>query len=455
MLLFTASTLLVALVAAVQQPSGDATGAPASRATSRRSAQGVDPATSRPARRPNIVLIMADDIGVECFGCYGGSSYETPVIDGLARRGMRFTQCYSQPLCTPSRVKLMTGRSNARNYRAFSVLPPGERTFAQVLQAGGYETAVAGKWQLYAAEHYPENLRGTGTLPAAAGFDAWCLWQVEKMGSRYWGPGYLADGEFVTAPKKIYGPDVYTDYLLAFMEKNKARPFLAYFPMALVHNPFVPAPGSGDARDKRGPKHFASMVSYMDRIVGRIVAKVEALGISEQTIILFTGDNGTNRQIRSKVGDRIVRGGKGRTDATGNHVPLLALWPGRIEAGSTCNDLVDFADFFPTLVQLAGLKLPEGVVLDGLSFAPQLLGKKGRAHDSLYCYYHPRPITRKKSRPVSFAFDKHWKLYADGRFYDLDADRLEEQVLPADEDDEARKAARARLQRRLDTAPHR
>lgn len=406
-------------------------------------------------RPPNIILILADDIGIECLESYGGTSYKTPALDAMASKGMRFTHCYSQPLCTPSRVKLMTGRSNARNYRAFSVLPPRERTFSQELKAAGYKTAIAGKWQLYAAEHYPKRIRGTGILPKDAGFDAYCLWQVERLGRRYWGPSYSVDGKFVTQPLKVYGPDVYVEFLLSFIEKNKARPFLVYYPMALVHNPFLPAPGDGSAEDRRDPKHFASMVRYMDRLVGRIVDHVEKLGLSKQTLILFAGDNGTNRKIRSRMGNRIVRGGKGRTDATGNHVPLLALWPGRIEAGSTCEDLVDFADFFPTLLAVAGRPVPDSRQLDGLSFLPQLVGKNGERHDSLFCYYHPRPLTRKKSRPIRMAFDKHWKLYADGRLFDLQGDPAEKSPLLEDQDDPVRTKARLRLRARLTSMPSR
>ena len=150
---------------------------------------------SAPTERPNVILIMADDVGYECFGCYGSRQYQTPNIDRLAREGMRFTHCYSQPLCTPSRVKLMTGLSNVRNYSAFSVLNPDQRTIGHHMQAAGYRTFIAGKWQLLGAEQYAKQFRKKGTWPRDAGFDEFCLWQVDKLGSRYWGPLLNINGE--------------------------------------------------------------------------------------------------------------------------------------------------------------------------------------------------------------------------------------------------------------------
>ena len=156
---------------------------------------------------PNVVLIFADDVGVEAFGCYGGTSYDTPNLDALAAGGMRFTHCYSQPLCTPSRVKLMTGKSNQRNYVSFSILDPGERTFAHMARDAGYATAVAGKWQLLGWEGYGE-WAGRGSTPAQAGFDSWCLWQVEELGKRYWDPTLDVDGELMKKIEGVYGPDL-------------------------------------------------------------------------------------------------------------------------------------------------------------------------------------------------------------------------------------------------------
>ena len=242
-------------------------------------------ASAQEDARHNVLVILADDLGAECLGCYGGTSYPTPELDRLAAAGVRFAQGHTQPLCTPTRVEIMTGLSNARNYVAFSVLPPGSRTFAHLLGDAGYDTGVFGKWQLYAAEHYPESLRGTGTLPEDAGFEQHCLWQVDVLGSRYWSPRLRINGETQQFDEDIYGPDVCAEWLMEFIGTERDRPFLAYWPMALPHSPFVPPPPKPDAF-KKGAKHFAAMVTYMDTLVGRVVRHIEKLGLAERTLVL-------------------------------------------------------------------------------------------------------------------------------------------------------------------------
>ncbi len=410
------------------------------------------PSTSRP---PNVILIMADDVGVEGFSCYGSESYATPNIDRMAAEGLRFTQCHSQPLCTPTRVKLMTGKSNARNYDAFSVLRRGEPTFGHVFQQAGYATAIAGKWQLLAAEHYKPPVRGSGTRPEEAGFDEHCLWQVEKLGSRFWGPTYERNGELVKEDRDVYGPDRYTEFLLEFMERHRNEPFFCYYPMALVHSPFVPTPDSPDRTAKNDPKHFGAMVSYMDALVGRIRAHVEKLGLADDTLILFTADNGTHRKIRSRQRGKDVAGGKNSTLDTGTHVPLVACWPGRIRGGFVCNDLVDFADFIPTLCELTGATTIGDAGCDGVSFAPQLLGERGTPRTAIHCWYHARPKTRPKSRPVRFVRNTRFKLYDDGRFFDLHRDPMEKNSLAGIELHDHAAEALAILRQALADAPPR
>lgn len=409
----------------------------------------IAPAQGRP---PNIVLILADDIGVECLSLYGGTSYQTPNIDRLAAEGMRFTQCHSQPLCTPSRVKLMTGRSNVRNYVAFSVLDRGERTFAHVLGNAGYKTAVAGKWQLLGAEHYTGGQRSAGTRPEDAGFQRHSLWQVEKLGSRYWGPRILTDGQLTQHPVEVYGPDLYCQYLLDFMAEHKEEPFLAYFPMAIPHNPFQPTPRTGAGPDGgTRPANFTAMVAYMDELVGRIQKKVDELGIAEHTLILFTADNGTNRNIRSQMGDREVAGGKGKTVNRGTHVPLIARWPGTVPANTTCSDLIDFSDFLPTFCDLGDIDPPGNPTLDGRTFAPQLRGNEGEPRDWIHIWYHPRPVGQPQTVPVQFVRDARWKLYRSGEFFDLDTDPEEQRPLIAADGTAA--AARDRLVEALASFP--
>ena len=431
----------------------EAQGAVPSPSADQSKSQAAESSRARVVRPPNIVLIMADDVGVEAFKAYGGQSYATPELDRLIAGGMRFDHCHSQPLCTPSRVKLMTGRSNARNYVAFSVLRKDARTFAHALRDRGYATGVFGKWQLLAAEHYKKPIRGSGTLPEDAGFDTHVLWQVDKLGSRYWGPLLRHDGETKQHPPERFGPDVFCDALCEFMERSSRgenkKPFFAYWPMALVHSPFVPAPDEHGKRPegKNGPAQFGSMMHHMDRLIGRVARKIEALGIESETLFLFTSDNGTHRRIRSQSGGKTIRGGKGLTNDRGTHVPLVAWWKGIIEKGSTCKALIDFADFYPTLLELAGAK--REAQLEGRSFAAALAGEKLPPRDGIACYYWPRPKTRKKSSAKRFARDRRYKLYADGRLFDVVADPEEQSALASDKDDDALRDARARLGRVL------
>jgi arylsulfatase A len=383
-----------------------------------------------PSSRPNIILIMADDLGYECIGANNGTSYKTPVLDGLAKTGIRFEHCYSQPLCTPSRVQIMTGIYNVRNYTTFGVLGRGETTFAHVLKKSGYATCIAGKWQL-------------GNQPDAAqhfGFDEVCLWQHTVRGNktdghdnRYVNPTIDINGKTATLPKGSFGPDVCSDFLCDFMEKHKAEPFFIYYPMILTHCPFVPTPDSQDWNPeskgsnsyKGNAKYFGDMVTYMDKIVGKITAKLEALGLRDNTLILFTGDNGTDKPVVSSMGNRKVAGGKGSMTDAGTSVPLVANWPGTIPKGSVTTDLVDFSDFFPTICEAADVAVPPSLNIDGRSFLPQLKGQKGNPREWIYCWYS------RSGGPVGkeWARNQRYKLYRTGEFYDVSKDVLEKKPL--------------------------
>lgn len=406
--------------------------------------------------RPNIVLIMADDVGIEGFSCYGSESYKTPHIDALAKSGVRFTNCHSQPLCTPSRIKIMTGKSNGRNYVAFSIMAPRTTTFAHLLKKAGYRTGVVGKWQLYGAEQYGKQAK-TGIHPTKAGFDEYCLWQVEKLGSRYWDPLIDRNGEFIKMTRGKYGPDLFTEYATDFFKRHRDKPFCLYYPMALVHSPFVPTPKS-DVKTgkkkrrigkKRRQRNFADMVSYMDEIVGRIVTSLKQLKLDRKTIVIFTADNGTHRSITSRLNGRTIRGGKGQTADVGTHVPLVVSWPGVAAKGRVCEDLIDFTDFLPTLLDVAGVKKPADFLTDGRSFLPQIRGEKGTPREWLYCFYHPRP---ERGQAKRFVRTVRYKLYGDGRFFDVVKDRGEQSPIPAKV--AKTQAIREKLQAALDTAPN-
>ena len=324
--------------------------------------------------RPNVILIMADDVSWECFGCYGGEDYNTPRIDQLAAEGVKFEHCYSTPICTPSRVKLMTGKYGFRNYTHFGYLNPKERTFGHMMQESGYKTAIAGKWQLNGLyNQLPGNQ--DASRPNRAGFDESLLWQVTKGkggdgGERFWNPPLEQNGTFISKEQNAgkYGPDLLTDFVCDFIERNREQPFFVYYPMVLVHDPFVPTPKTvGDQpiteqlnkapkspADKK--KNFVAMVQYMDFLIGRIADKVDELGLGEETIILFTADNGTNTGIRSQWNGVEIKGGKAGMKDNGTHVPLIARWKGHTPSGKALPDLVDFTDFYATLLDVAGKK---------------------------------------------------------------------------------------------------
>ena len=173
--------------------------------------------------KPNVILIMADDLGYETLGTYGGQSYSTPNLDRLAQTGMRFDYCYSTPLCTTSRVQLMTGKYNFRNYIGFGLLDPGEVTFGHLMKEAGYNTCVVGKWQLYGNARQRKLAGRGGALPLDAGFDSWCLWQMKDRGFRYKDPTLDIDSAGLVNFPRDYGPDVFARYIDGYLEKNRDR----------------------------------------------------------------------------------------------------------------------------------------------------------------------------------------------------------------------------------------
>jgi len=354
------------------------------------------------SNKPNILLIMADDLGFEGLGCYGGTSYATPNLDALARGGTMFANCHSTPKCSPSRVTIMTGRYTFRTTTKWGHIPDSEVTFGSVLAAAGYKTALAGKWQMALQKDNPKHL-------AQKGFEQSCVWAWHE-GPRYWKPVIYRNDKILGGTSERYGPDVYTDFLVDFMKTNRENRFLAYYPMCLTHFPKGDEPKGPDGKWET----FKEMVENMDRKVGELVAALDKLGLRENTLILFTTDNGSPTKVTSRMGDREVRGGKAKLTDAGTHVPLIANWAKTTPAGTVCQDLIDFSDFMPTLAELAGGNLPD-IKIDGTSFVPQLKGKKGNPREWIYTEYSGK----------SWARTKQWKLYRDGRLYDMKNDPLE------------------------------
>jgi len=244
------------------------------------------------------------------------------------------------------------------------------------------------------------------------------------------------------------------DFICDFIESHTNEPFFVYYPMNLPHCPFVPTPDSADwdpesigsPTYKGNPEYFGDMVAYMDKLVGRILDTVEEQGLSDRTIILFTGDNGTDRPVVSQLNGREVAGAKGKTTDAGTRVPLIVGGAG-VES-QVVSDLVDFTDFLPTLCDIANVELPDSLVLDGRSFLPQLRGNEGEPREWIYCWYSSNG--KEKDARV-FARTHEYKLYRNGEFFHVPDDPLEKQPLPRESLTESQLAVRETLQGIIDT----
>ena len=410
--------------------------------------------------RPNIVLMLVDDLGYECLGSNGSRTFagKTPVVDQLAAGGMRFEQTFVQPNCTPTRVALMTGKYNVRNYVHFGLLENSQTTFGNLFHDGGYDTCIVGKWQLGGSV--------ADDTPRHFGFDEYCLYHIKgvpkpsgedgKYTSRYINPGLVINGEGKIFDGNAYAPDICNDFVLDYIERHKSqdRPFFIYYPMMLTHSPFDPTPDSSDYPGRKGAirsgfEHYQDMVAYNDKLIGKIVEKLDALGLRDNTLLMFLGDNGTPGafSVEMKDGTR-VSSGKGGITRAGIHVPFVANWPGNIPAGKVCADLVNVTDFLPTLCDVSGISLPEGFVCDGQSFFPQLRGEKGTPRAWIYSWWCP--LMNKPQPTYEVAFTSEFKLHRTGEFYDWRTDPDEQKPLKvADLEGDAAKAARM-LQAALD-----
>ena len=390
--------------------------------------------------QPNIVLIMADDVGCEPIGAYGGERWKTPHIDALAKGGMRFDYCFSMPVCHPTRICLMTGKYPFRLKSGWGSFPKVEekKTVAQVLKKAGYATAIAGKWQLCLMKKDIEQ-------PARMGFDQWSVFGWHE-GARFHEPMIYEDGRLRTDTKAKYGPNLYVDFLGRFMEKSSEakKPFFAYYSMALAHDvtddipkqvPYVPG--------KDRWMNYGEMVESMDDMIGKLVSKIDQLGLRKNTIILFTGDNGTATSVTGVMNGRTIKGGKGSMPDSGNHVPFIARWSGTIKAGRTTRAIVNFSDILPTVAEIAGTKVEHKI--DGVSFLGHLKGGKP-AREVSYCWYARNGGTKGKE----FARTADWKLYPNGKFYNVYKDVLEKNPVSPGKLNSKTRVIRAQLQKELD-----
>ncbi|MEN8120461.1 MAG: sulfatase-like hydrolase/transferase [Bacteroidota bacterium] len=414
--------------------------------------------TEKTENKPNIILIMADDMGYECLNSYENSFYKTPVLDSLALQGIRFSNCISQPLCTPSRVKIMTGLYNYRNYDCFGHLNNEEYTFGNLMKDAGYSTCIAGKWQLNGLAYKDSILDWNNKLrPQKFGFDEYCLWQLTKTraeGERYSNPLIEQNGKVLEMDEESYGPDIFSNFIMNFIERKKDKPFFIYYPMVLVHDPFVPTPDSEkwknrEIRYKNDTSYFKEMIAYTDKIVGKINNKLKQLGLDENTILIFTGDNGTHPSIYTYTANEIIQGGKGNTTDAGTRVPLIINWPKKIKKGFVYDELIEFSDFFPTFADIAKKKVKS----DGRSFYSLLSGKKHEARKTAFVHYDPKWGKRVNQYRNQFVRTLDYKLYQDGNFYDLDDDKLEKTPLLSDSLSKGERSLKSILENELKKHP--
>jgi arylsulfatase A-like enzyme len=416
--------------------------------------------------RPNIVLILADDLGYGDLGCYGQEKIQTPNIDRLAREGMRFTHFYAgASVCAPSRCVLMTGKHGGR-CRVRGNAPTAQRhrqslqaedtTVTAMLRQAGYATALAGKWGIGDAD--------TPGHPLLHGFDR-TFGYLDQIHAHMFYPEWLwrgrekialpnevrpvpvgKDGEWgtggITTKPVAYSPKLMLDEALGFIEQNKAGLFFLYFATTIPHANNEAAkelgngaevPDLGAYKDKPWPepeKGYAAMISYLDAQVGAILERLEALGLDQKTLVVFTSDNGPEKKQFAGYDTTFFksagphRGFKRDHTDGGIRVPFIVRWPGKIKGATVSGHVGYFGDFFATATELSGVEPPAG--LDSISLVPTLLGRANeqRSHDFLYWEYPGGSVSSSQAALM----DGRWKAIRSGsstaplELFDLHAD---------------------------------
>ncbi|MBW7866609.1 MAG: sulfatase-like hydrolase/transferase [Candidatus Hydrogenedentes bacterium] len=362
--------------------------------------------TAKTDRPPNFIVVLADDIGAGELGCYGHPSQRTPELDRMAREDVQFDTCYASPICHPSRVMLLTGQYGCRNgvYNFSGMrggpapdspaedIARGQFTFANALKANGYATALAGKWQLSGKQ--PD-------LIFECDFDEYCVWAMEGMlppgtphpggregngrPARYWHPSILLNGRQMPTNPDDYGPNLHHEFVTDFMRRHREQPFVVYYSMCLTHGPHLPTPDQNPSPEERkgaSQKNYPDTVEYLDKLMGRLDTALGELGLRENTIVFFTGDNGTGGA------------GKGQPTEQGARVPMIVQGPGIVKKRGLTPELTDLSDIFPTLLDFAGVPLPEGRPIDGRSLAPFLRGESDQTRDWIFSFIADRRILR-------------------------------------------------------------
>lgn len=405
-------------------------------------------------QRPNIVYILADDLGFAELSCNGSDRYKTPHIDALANGGVRFTRFYTVPLCGPSRALILLGRYGFRSGAVTqdackTIIRTGEKAevmIPTVLKKAGYASALIGKWG---------QLTPSGD-PSDWGFDHELYYKGSGM---YWNSKvakpmseggevrgdpdtYVLDGKMVSVKDDEYIPDLLHKDATAWMEARKGHPFFLYYSLSQVHGEILPTPDSapapkGESNTQRAQRLLADNIGYMDKLVGKLVAELERLKLRENTLIVFMGDNGSTKSaaVDATIGGRRVEGEKGSMKEGGGLVPFIVSWPGFTPAGRVNANVADASDLLPTFAELAGAPLPTGRVFDGRSLVSQFKGDTQSPRTWAFCQLSNQYYVREAG----------WKLDHSGTLFDMKDAPFKEVAVAADTRDEAALAARKRL----------
>ncbi len=380
------------------------------------------------ANRPNVILILADDLGAKEVGCYGNKEHRTPHLDRMAADGVRFETFYAMPLCTPTRVAIMTGQYGFHNgflgMQNAAYKPPKDSplaaisnhfTIGDLMKSAGYATAQVGKWQL--AGQVP-------TLINDCGFDEYRMWAYEhnlpvgvkhdapqsneKGNPRYWHPSIVENGKYLPTTADQYGPDLFNAFALDFAKRHKHEPFFIYYTSVLTHGPHKETPDPANP-GKKLPMGFKTNLEYLDHLMGQLRDGLQAEGLAENTYILFVGDNGT------------AGSGKATVTELGARVPGIFLGPG-VKKGVTSRAVADLTDIMPTLAEISGAKLPKDRPFDGYSLLPVLNGTQAKHRDWIYSHLDDGRVLRDERWLLQISKEGA-KKEAGEKFFDCGASR--------------------------------